>query len=484
MRIAITGTVRWPGLPRLRPALLALLLCGSGIFGVFSPLFAPLLGVQAQVVRACGLGNTPTMFANTQPSLLQPVTKDTPIDQPIGAFGPDFTVGQSITFSEDLSNMAGAPPVNSLKWRWTFGDGATSSAISPTHTFTKPGTYKVASQILVQGIPTDFDSSAITIVAAPPSNPPVVVATSTTSVTDANTPVTFDAAGSHSQDGSQLKYLWNFADGSTSTDPHVTHTFGAPLSSGATTSKSVVALIITDDHGARSVALLDIEVVPGVPKAHVIVSSTSVSTGDTVTFDASASSAPSQPANDALAEFTWNFGDGSPQITTTTATYTHTFQKTGRFTVTIQAIDQQGYPGVTTVTITVGRNWTPFTLGALALLALAVGGYFAVQAQRRRNALIRRSAAAMELARARAVQSSRALRERERIPSRRLPPPAGAPRQPQGPPPRGLLSRSRAPEGSRGPDDHPRDPRSARDTRGSRPGGPRPPTARRDPRRD
>src|SRR5262245_22065848 len=91
-----------PRLGRMRPALLALLLCGAGLFGMFSPLFAPLLGRQAPVARACGLGNTPTMFANNEPSLLQPVTKDTPIDQPVGAFGPDFIVGQSIAFSEDL----------------------------------------------------------------------------------------------------------------------------------------------------------------------------------------------------------------------------------------------------------------------------------------------------------------------------------------------------------------------------------------------
>src|SRR5262249_51781185 len=152
------------------------------------------------------------------------------------------------------------------------------------------------------------------------------------------------------------------------------------------TSKSVVALIVTDDHEARSVALLDIQVVPEIPKAHVVVSSATVSSGDAVTFDASASTAPSQPSNDSLVEFTWDFGDGSRQVTTTTPTIAHTFQNTGRFTVTIQAIDQHGYPGITTVTITVGHNWTPFILGALTLLVLAAGGYFAVLAQRRRNA--------------------------------------------------------------------------------------------------
>src|SRR5262249_9787958 len=155
----------------------------------------------------CGLGNSPTMFANSEPSLLQPVTPNTPSNQPIGAFGPDFIVGQPISFSEDLSNMLGAPPIKSLHWLWTFGDGATSSALSPTHTYTKPGTYNVVSNIVIQGILSEFDSSAISIIAAPPANPPVAVAASTTTITDANTSVTFDASGSHSQDGSPLKYL-------------------------------------------------------------------------------------------------------------------------------------------------------------------------------------------------------------------------------------------------------------------------------------
>src|SRR5262249_41533900 len=206
------------------------------------------------------------------------------------------------------------PPIKSLHWLWSFGDGATSSALSPSHTYTKPGTYKIVSNIVIQGIPSEFDSSAISIIAAPPANPPVAVAVSTTTITHANTSAHIDATGSHSQDGTPLKCFWNFADGTTSTDPHVVHTFLDPAKHGGNpTSKSVVALIVADGHGARSVALLDIQVVPQIPKAHVIVSSANVSSGDTVTFDASGSTAPSQPANDFLVEFTWSFGDGSPQ---------------------------------------------------------------------------------------------------------------------------------------------------------------------------
>src|SRR5258708_26583759 len=176
----------------LHPLLLALLCCGAGILGVL----APLLNASSSTALACGFGNSPTMYANTSPSILKPILSNGPASpRPIvGYFADNFLAGQPITFSEDLSNMLGAPPKSSLKWQWEFGDGSISHDLSPVHTYAKPGTYSIYSSIFDSGTWNDFDSSSITIVAALPTNPPVIVATSSAAATFSNTPITFDAS--------------------------------------------------------------------------------------------------------------------------------------------------------------------------------------------------------------------------------------------------------------------------------------------------
>lgn len=61
---------------------------------------------------------------------------------PIADFSPSARAGDlplAITFT-DLSIDGGQPITN---WRWDFGDGATSTAMNPVHTYTERGTYTV-----------------------------------------------------------------------------------------------------------------------------------------------------------------------------------------------------------------------------------------------------------------------------------------------------------------------------------------------------
>lgn len=47
--------------------------------------------------------------------------------------------GQSVTFSNQSST--------GQKWEWNFGDGGTSTVKAPTHTYKKPGTYKISLKV-------------------------------------------------------------------------------------------------------------------------------------------------------------------------------------------------------------------------------------------------------------------------------------------------------------------------------------------------
>jgi PKD repeat protein len=425
----------------LRPLVLTLLFGGAGLLGGLYPL----LSRHPSAVLACGLGNGPTMLADNTPALLHPVTPNMPPDTPIGVFAPNFFAGQSIAFDEDLSRVTGAPPKNTFQWRWDFGDGTTNNAISPKHSYGAAGTYNVASYILSDGTWTLFDSAQIDVASSALPNPPVAKITASGTAVAQSGALTFDATGSHAVVGSSLTYLWNFNDGGTATGVHVSHTFTIQ-------GKGFVALIVTDSRGAKTVATSNIVVVPELPTAKIAPSATTLAVGEQVTFDASGSAAPATPPNDALTQYIWNFGDGTPAFSTTDPTATHSYAKPGAFTVTLQAFDQQGAYGTTTLLVTVvaigassgGPPWLLLGGGTVALVGALAGGFLAIQAQRRRVALIHQRALEMQLARARHVRPGY--------------PPSGRRPGPPQPPRRGGQSGARS-GGQRGYDERGRDPR-------------------------
>jgi PKD repeat protein len=445
---------------QVRALLLPVALVIGITFGVFAPLVIPTFaGGSVATARACGLLTPQTMLADKAASIVHPVLPSQPLDTPVGIFPLNYVAGQPIAFGEDLSRVAGVDP-KTFKLRWDFGDGTPLVYVStPSHTFARPGTYNVRLANFddtQQDWNPDFDSAQITVVASEPGNPPVAkITASAPSVALAGT-VSFDAAGSHSQDGSPLTYTWNFNDGATATGAHVSHAF-------VLTGSSFVTLIATDGRGARSVATASIVVAPELPSVFVTASDSAVPAGGTITFDASRSTPPSQPQGDTLVKYVWDFGDGTPQATTSQPITTHTYAKAGDYTVTAEAFDKAGVPGTDTVQISVtaiqtsvaAQGPSPLFLGLLGVLAagLIAAGYVVVQGQRRRNALIQQRQAAMQLARARHVPPGRMDPRRQPPPGapRRGPPTTGSQGGTRGAPPPRRTMPSRPSDGPRGP---------------------------------
>ena len=365
-------------------------------------------GTQGAVpsALACGLGNPQTMLANKTPALLYPITPDMPPNAPQGVFPLDYTAGSPIAFTEDLSRVPGAPKLSSFRWQWNFGDGTGNvNTESPTHTFTKAGTYYVGSWIwdTTSNAWTSFDSAQIHIVGSIPGNPPVAKASSNMEVTLIGQKVTFDATGSHASDGSQLKYLWNFNDGTTATTPHVEHAF--PLN-GTT----FAALVVTDARGVQSLATVNITIQTHAPSASLSASDLEVDAGTAITFDASQSAPPQDVAGEAITKYAWNFGDGSPATTTQVPTIAHTYQKAGTFMAHVTVYDRASEQATTALQVKVlsaaSGGLSPLViLGGIALLVgLGVAVYVFWQ-QRRRADMVRRYQE--EQARARAWRAQR-----------------------------------------------------------------------------
>ena len=130
---------------------------------------------------------------------------------PVAAFTSAAT-GTTVAF-------ASACGLSTAGWAWSFGDGATSTAQNPSHTYAAAGAYTVT---LAATNAFGTASTARTVTAAAGTAPTAAffvapdapVAAQTTVFTDLST-------------GAPTAWSWTFGDGGTSTLQHPTHTYAA-----------------------------------------------------------------------------------------------------------------------------------------------------------------------------------------------------------------------------------------------------------------
>ena len=105
-------------------------------------------------------------------------------------------------------------------WNWDFGDGNTSNQQSPTHIYRKKGEYIVTLMVTDNYGVTNQISIPISILNLPPTpqfqySPPQPTDMDEISFTDNSTDI----------DGEIISWLWNFGDGTNSTQKNPTHTY-------------------------------------------------------------------------------------------------------------------------------------------------------------------------------------------------------------------------------------------------------------------
>ncbi|MFZ4814985.1 MAG: PKD domain-containing protein [Phototrophicaceae bacterium] len=141
-----------------------------------------------------------------------------PIAEPIAAFTysvVDDDTGLTLQFTSQSEG-------EELNHAWEFGDGNTSSEQSPQHTYSAAGTYQVKLTVSNDGGATTTQQSIT--VEAPEPPPPALSAAFTTNPTSGTAPLTviFDSSAST---GNVSSFLWDFGDGSTSSEPNPTHEY-------------------------------------------------------------------------------------------------------------------------------------------------------------------------------------------------------------------------------------------------------------------
>src|SRR5436189_1801820 len=229
-------------------------------------------------------------------------------------------VGQQVTFSASASG--GTTPYS---FSWSFGDGASGTGSSTSHTYSSPGTVNV--------VLTGKDSSS-----------PQQTATSQQSVSVSSPPpgltASFVYSPSSPQIGQQVTFTasvsggtapytdsWSFGAGRTGTGPPATHSYSSP---GSFTVRLSVKYGGRPQQTVTSQKAVTVTNPPPTLAASFSFSPSSPQTGQQVTFTATASGGTTPYT------FSWSFGDGS---TATGASVSHTYTTAGTFNVVLTVKD-------------------------------------------------------------------------------------------------------------------------------------------------
>ncbi len=196
---------------------------------------------------------------------------------------------------------------------WNFGDGQTSTATSPSHTYVNSGSYTVSLTVTGPGgSNTKTRPNYIRV-----TEPPPPVANFSGSPTSGVKPLTVQF--SDSSTGQIISRSWNFGDGQTSTVTNPSHTY---VNSGSYT----VSLTVTGPGGSNTKTQTNYITVtePPPPVADFTGSPVSGVKPLTVQF--------TDKSTGQITSRSWNFGDGQ---TSTATSPSHTYVNSGSYTVSL-----------------------------------------------------------------------------------------------------------------------------------------------------
>lgn len=227
---------------------------------------------------------------------------------PISSCSPPLTV--NFTNTSDT--------VGVVSWAWDLGDGTTSIATNPSHTYNSLGGYTVT-LTTTQGACSDTEVKTnyigIQNITADFTTNQTVCAGQAADFTDLSFPLTANQS-------------WNFGDGTTSTATNPSHIYAAPGTYSVTLIEGTGSCIDT------------------VIKINYI----TVTASATVNFSANQTQSCSTPFDVTFSNFstggvsyTWNFGNGSPPFTTNSlSNFTYTYPAAGSDTVTLTVTNGNG----------------------------------------------------------------------------------------------------------------------------------------------
>src|SRR4029453_13148770 len=254
--------------------------------------------------------------ANTESGYSNDVAATVPYSAPMAQFTGNPTSGNS-PLTVNFSNTSTGSITG---YAWDFGDGGTSTVVSPSHSYAAAGMYTVSLTVTgPAGSDTQTRSNYVTV------TDPGPLANFSGTPTNAKVPLT--VAFTNSSTGTITNYAWTFGDGGTSTAAAPTHAYS---SSGMYT----VSLTVTGPGGSNTKTQTKyIKVTPAAK------------------FKGTPTAGPAPLAVDfadesigTVTDYLWNFGDGT---TSTASNPSKIYSTPGVYTVTLTVTGVAGSDSLT-----------------------------------------------------------------------------------------------------------------------------------------
>ncbi|MDX2285532.1 MAG: PKD domain-containing protein [Bacteroidia bacterium] len=232
-------------------------------------------------------------------------------------FTYDTTYAACPPLQVNFSADAGFPHPD-LRYAWSFGNGATSSQVSPSHVYTLPGIYDVSLIVsTASGCADTMRADDLIRIEGPSAtftyDPPYGCL---------NTPVVFTASSSDS-----VSYEWIFADGYTGSGQQTVHSYAIP-------GTFYPSLVVEDGAGCRVFYVNPNPLTIFVPPVAAFTASPPVRCGAGPVQFADGSS-----SRLGIAGWSWDFGDGQ---TSTLSSPLNVYHATGSYDVTLIVTDTRG----------------------------------------------------------------------------------------------------------------------------------------------
>ena len=265
-----------------------------------------------------------------------------------GATGEDPGTDTTPTVSATANITTGVAPLEieftglaaggngALTYEWDFGDGETSTQISPNHSYGAAGTFSAKFKATDED--GDFAAATVTINVGTESLPAVTAAAD---VTQGLAPLNVQFTSTIVGGDAPVTVSWNFGDGETSAEAAPAHIFNTPGSYGAT----VTATDATGD-SAQATVLITVGS-DAVPVVAISATPTSGAAPLPVAFTASVA------GGNGTLTYAWSFGDAT---TATTMNANHTYTADGSFQAKLTVTDEDGDTAAANVTIVVNSN--------------------------------------------------------------------------------------------------------------------------------
>ncbi len=226
--------------------------------------------------------------------------------------------GNSFVFTDGTTVSSGTITA----YLWQFGDGDTSTAQSPTHTYSAANTYTVRLIVTTENGCRDTTDHNVYVYPEPNA---VFTINDTTQCLSSNS---FVFTNTSNIGSGTISYLWSFSgtanDTSTQTNPTKVY---------ADTGVYTVTLITTSDNGCIDTAVQNVYVYPQPTPAFTINDTTQCLNGNSFVFTNTST------ISTGTLGYSWRFGDGT---TSTQTNPTKTYTIAGTYTVTLITTSNNG----------------------------------------------------------------------------------------------------------------------------------------------